>query len=180
MVAVLAVSFRGLTRIRARAARWWPDDPRGRTASIGIRSDLWNHRVVRVAGRRPSWLAFMWAKEAGGADFSLSRWSPSVHAVLILGGFTSVPGAISAPHSWGGRETRRDYNWGPSSEGAIENWFAYVVALVFPAVSARKHSSARRSSSAYEGDGRRERRHLLVFAKDAGGRGRARVPFPAA
>src|SRR6266581_251934 len=51
--------------------------------------------------------------------------------VLILGGFTSVPGAIVGGLIIGVGEKLGEVYWGPLVGGAIENWFAYVVALVF-------------------------------------------------
>jgi branched-chain amino acid transport system permease protein len=51
--------------------------------------------------------------------------------VLILGGFTSVPGAIVGGLIIGVGEKIAEVYWGPLVGGAIENWFAYVLALAF-------------------------------------------------
>jgi branched-chain amino acid transport system permease protein len=51
--------------------------------------------------------------------------------VVILGGFTSIPGAIIGGLIIGlGREDLRGVP-GPMLGGGIENWFAYVLALIF-------------------------------------------------
>ena len=51
--------------------------------------------------------------------------------VLILGGFTSVPGAIVGGLIIGVGEKVAEVFAGPYVGGAIENWFAYVLALAF-------------------------------------------------
>jgi branched-chain amino acid transport system permease protein len=51
--------------------------------------------------------------------------------VLILGGFTSVPGAIVGGLIIGVGEKLAEVYLGSIIGGGIENWFAYVVALVF-------------------------------------------------
>src|SRR5207248_2390712 len=67
----------------------------------------------------------------GGVQFSLSLVALKALPVLILGGFTSVPGAIVGGLIVGVGEKLGEVYWGPLVGGAIENWFAYVVALVF-------------------------------------------------
>ena len=51
--------------------------------------------------------------------------------VLILGGFTSVPGAIIGGLIIGVGENVAEVYWGPIFGGAIQNWFAYMLALLF-------------------------------------------------
>jgi len=51
--------------------------------------------------------------------------------VLILGGFTSVPGAIVGGLIIGAGEKLAEVNLGPIIGGGIENWFAYALALLF-------------------------------------------------
>ena len=51
--------------------------------------------------------------------------------VLILGGFTSVPGAIVGGLIIGISEKLAEFYWGPLLGGSIESWFAYFVALLF-------------------------------------------------
>jgi branched-chain amino acid transport system permease protein len=50
---------------------------------------------------------------------------------LILGGFTSIPGAIVGGLIIGVGEKLAEIYVGPFVGGAIENWFAYMLALVF-------------------------------------------------
>jgi len=51
--------------------------------------------------------------------------------VLVLGGFTSVPGAIVGGLIIGAGEKLSEVFLGPAMGGGIEIWFAYVVALLF-------------------------------------------------
>jgi branched-chain amino acid transport system permease protein len=51
--------------------------------------------------------------------------------VLILGGFTSVPGAIVGGLIIGAGEKLAEVFLGPFMGGGIEIWFAYVLALLF-------------------------------------------------
>jgi len=72
----------------------------------------------------------MWGSKSG-VQFSLSLIALRALPVLILGGFTSVPGAIIGGLIIGVGEKVAEVYWGPLVNGAIENWFAYVLALVF-------------------------------------------------
>src|SRR5216683_910929 len=72
----------------------------------------------------------MWGAKSG-VQFSLSLIALKALPVLILGGFTSVPGAIVGGLIIGTGEKIGEVYWGPLVGGAIENWFAYVVALAF-------------------------------------------------
>jgi branched-chain amino acid transport system permease protein len=51
--------------------------------------------------------------------------------VLILGGFESIPGAIIGGLIIGVGEKLAEVYLGPFVGGAVENWFAYVLALAF-------------------------------------------------
>jgi branched-chain amino acid transport system permease protein len=51
--------------------------------------------------------------------------------VLILGGFESVLGAIVGGLIIGAGEKLSEIYLGPYIGGGIENWFAYVLALLF-------------------------------------------------
>ena len=51
--------------------------------------------------------------------------------VLILGGFTSIPGAIVGGLIIGIGEKIGEFYWGPLVGGGIETWLAYIIALVF-------------------------------------------------
>ena len=79
--------------------------------------------VALVAG-------IMWGAKSG-VQFSLSLIALKALPVLILGGFTSVPGAIIGGLIIGVGEKLAEIYAGPIIGGAIENWFAYVLALIF-------------------------------------------------
>ena len=64
-------------------------------------------------------------------QFSLSLIALKALPVLILGGFTSIPGAIVGGLIIGVGEKVFELSVGPLIGGATENWFAYVLALVF-------------------------------------------------
>ena len=66
-----------------------------------------------------------------GVQFSLSLIALKALPVLILGGFTSVPGAIIGGMIIGVGEKLAEVYLGPMIGGAIENWFAYMLALAF-------------------------------------------------
>jgi branched-chain amino acid transport system permease protein len=71
-------------------------------------------------------------------------------AVLIIGGFTSVPGAIVGGLIVGAGEKLAEAYLGPFIGGGIEYWFAYVLALIV--LMARPQGcSANASSSGFEG-----------------------------
>jgi branched-chain amino acid transport system permease protein len=69
----------------------------------------------------------MWGSNLG-VQFSISL---KALPVLMLGGFTSVPGAIVGGLIVGVGEKLAEVFWGPALGGAIEDWFAYALALVF-------------------------------------------------
>jgi branched-chain amino acid transport system permease protein len=72
----------------------------------------------------------MWGAKTG-VQFSLSLIALKALPVLILGGFTSIPGAIVGGLIIGVGEKLFEFAIGPMIGGATENWFAYVLALVF-------------------------------------------------
>jgi branched-chain amino acid transport system permease protein len=72
----------------------------------------------------------MWGSKVG-VQFSLSVIALKALPVLILGGFTSIPGVIVGGLIIGAGEKIAEIYWGPAIGGAIEEWFAYVLALVF-------------------------------------------------
>ncbi|HFC04941.1 MAG TPA: branched-chain amino acid ABC transporter permease, partial [Rhizobiales bacterium] len=51
--------------------------------------------------------------------------------VLVLGGFTSIPGAIIGGLIIGFGEKIFEIYWGGLMGGGVESWFAYVIALIF-------------------------------------------------
>ena len=64
-------------------------------------------------------------------QFSLALVALKALPVLILGGFTSVPGAIIGGLIIGAGEKLSEVYLGPMLGGGIEIWFAYVLALLF-------------------------------------------------
>jgi len=127
LVGVLAVFFQR-TRI-GRALRAVADDHEA-ALSIGIPLKTIWVIVWSVAGLVAIVAGIMWGAKSG-VQFSLSLVALKALPVLILGGFTSVPGAIVGGLIVGVGEKLGEVYWGPLVGGAIENWFAYVVALVF-------------------------------------------------
>jgi branched-chain amino acid transport system permease protein len=127
LVAVLAVLFQK-TRI-GLALRAVADDHEA-ALSIGIPLKTIWVVVWSVAGVVAIVAGLMWGAKSG-VQFSLSLVALKALPVLILGGFESVPGAIVGGLIIGVGEKVGEVYWGPLVGGAIENWFAYVVALVF-------------------------------------------------
>src|SRR5438128_7681430 len=127
LVAILAVFFQK-TRI-GRALRAVADDHEA-ALSIGIPLKTIWVVVWSVAGLVAMVAGIMWGAKSG-VQFSLSLIALKSLPVLILGGFTSVPGAIAGGLIIGVGEKLGEVYWGPLVGGAIENWFAYVLALAF-------------------------------------------------
>jgi branched-chain amino acid transport system permease protein len=127
LVAVLALFFQR-TRI-GRALRAVADDHEA-ALSIGIPLKTIWVVVWSVAGIVAIVAGIMWGAKSG-VQFSLSLIALKALPVLILGGFESVPGAIVGGLIIGVGEKLGEVYWGPLVGGAIENWFAYVVALAF-------------------------------------------------
>ena len=127
LVALLAVFFQK-TRV-GRALRAVADDHEA-ALSIGIPLKTIWVVVWSVAGIVAMVAGIMWGAKSG-VQFSLSLIALKALPVLILGGFESVPGAILGGLIIGVGEKLGEVYWGPLVGGAIENWFAYVLALAF-------------------------------------------------
>ncbi len=112
-----------------RALRAVADDHQA-ALSVGIPLKTIWVIVWSVAGIVALVAGIMWGSKSG-VQFSLSLIALRALPVLILGGFTSVPGAIIGGLIIGVGEKVAEVYWGPLVNGAIENWFAYVLALVF-------------------------------------------------
>ena len=80
--------------------------------------------VALVAG-------MIWGSASSGVQFSLATVALRALPVVILGGLTSVPGAIIGGLIIGVGEKLSEVYLGPFVGGGIEIWFAYVLALVF-------------------------------------------------
>jgi branched-chain amino acid transport system permease protein len=72
----------------------------------------------------------MWGARSE-VSFALEIIALKALPVLILGGFTSVPGAIVGGLIIGIGEKMTEFYWGPLMGGGTDAWFAYVIALVF-------------------------------------------------
>ena len=127
MVAVLAVFFQ-TTRI-GRALRAVADDHQA-ALSVGIPLKTIWVIVWSVSGLVALVAGVMWGAKSG-VQFSLSLIALKALPVLILGGFTSVPGAIVGGLIIGVGEKVAEVYWGPALGGAIEGWFAYMLAMAF-------------------------------------------------
>jgi branched-chain amino acid transport system permease protein len=127
LVAGLAIFFHK-TPV-GRALRAVADDHQA-AMSVGIPLKTIWIIVWSVAGIVAMVAGIMWGAKSG-VQFSLSLIALKALPVLILGGFTSVPGAIIGGLIIGVGEKVAEIYWGPLVGGAIENWFAYVLALVF-------------------------------------------------
>ena len=112
-----------------RALRAVADDHQA-ALSVGISLRTIWVVVWSIAGFVALVAGIMWGAKSG-VQFSLSLIALKALPVLILGGFTSIPGAIVGGLIIGVGEKLADLYIGPLVGGAIENWFAYVVALVF-------------------------------------------------
>jgi len=66
-----------------------------------------------------------------GVQFSLSLIVLKALPVLIIGGFTSIEGAIVGGLIVGASEKLAEVFIGPLIGGGIENWFPYVLAMLF-------------------------------------------------
>lgn len=114
--------------VMGRALRAVADDHQAATAvGIPLRT-IWVS-VWSIAGLVALVAGIMWGAKSG-VQFSLSLIALKALPVLILGGLTSIPGAIVGGLVIGVGEKIAEVYWGPAFGGAIENWFAYVLAMV--------------------------------------------------
>jgi len=112
-----------------RALRAVADDHQAAlTVGISLRA-IWVI-VWSIAGMVALVAGIMWGSKSG-VQFSLSLIALKALPVLILGGFTSIPGAIIGGLIIGVGEKLFEFTVGPLIGGATENWFAYVLALIF-------------------------------------------------
>jgi branched-chain amino acid transport system permease protein len=127
LVTVLAVWSQ--KTVIGRALRAVADDHQAATA-VGIPLKTIWVTVWSVAGIVALVAGIMWGAKSG-VQFSLSLIALKALPVLILGGLTSIPGAIVGGLIIGVGEKVAEVYWGPAFGGAIEGWFAYVLAMVF-------------------------------------------------
>ena len=127
LVAVLALFFQKTPT--GRALRAVADDHQA-AQSIGIPLNRIWVIVWSVAGIVAMVAGIIWGSKLG-VQFSLSLIALKALPVVILGGLTSVPGAIIGGLIVGVGEKMSEVFLGPMIGGGIEYWFAYVLALVF-------------------------------------------------
>lgn len=127
LVAALAIFFQ-YTSV-GRALRAVADDHQA-AQSIGIPLNRIWVVVWTVAGLVALVAGIIWGSKYG-VQFTLSTAALRALPVVILGGLTSVPGAIVGGLIIGVGEKVSEVYLGPYVGGGIEIWFAYVLALVF-------------------------------------------------
>ncbi len=127
LVAGLVLFFQK-TRI-GRALRAVADDHQA-AQSVGIPLNYIWVIVWTVAGLVALVAGIMWGSKLG-VQFSLTFVALKALPVLILGGFESILGAIVGGLIIGAGEKLAEIYLGPLVGGGIENWFAYVLALLF-------------------------------------------------
>lgn len=125
LVIVLALFFQ-YTKT-GRALRAVADDHQA-ALTVGIALERIWFIVWAVAGFVALVAGIMWGSKLG-VQFSLAIIALKALPVLILGGFDSVPGAIIGGLIIGVGEKVAEAYWGPPLGGAIEEWFAYFIAL---------------------------------------------------
>ena len=112
-----------------RALRAVADDHQA-ALSVGISLETIWWIVWSVSGIVALVAGVMWGAKSG-VQFSLSLIALKALPVLMLGGFTSIPGAIIGGLMIGLGEKLFEFYIGPMIGGATENWFAYMLALIF-------------------------------------------------
>jgi branched-chain amino acid transport system permease protein len=127
LVAMLALFFQKTGT--GRALRAVADDHQA-AQSIGIPLNRIWVIVWSVAGIVALVAGIIWGSKLG-VQFSLSLVALKALPVVILGGLTSVPGAIIGGLIIGVGEKLSEIYIGPYFGGGIEIWFAYVMALLF-------------------------------------------------
>jgi branched-chain amino acid transport system permease protein len=134
ILVVLLFAFFQKTRV-GRALRAVADDHQA-AQSVGIPlNQIWLF-VWAVGGFVALVAGMIWGAKLG-VQFSLSLVALKALPVLILGGFTSIPGAIVGGLIIGAGEKLAEVFLSPPliklfdlAGGGIENWFAYVLALL--------------------------------------------------
>ena len=127
LVAALSLFFQKTST--GRALRAVADDHQA-AQSVGIPLNTIWVIVWCVAGITALVAGMIWGSKLG-VQFSLTTVALRALPVIILGGLTSVPGAIIGGLIIGVGEKLSEVYIGPMVGGGIEIWFAYVLALVF-------------------------------------------------
>ncbi len=127
LVATLVILF-NKTKV-GRALRAVADDHQA-ALSVGIPLQHVWAIVWAVAGFVALVAGLLWGAR-NGVQFALTFVALKALPVLIIGGFTSIPGAIVGGLIIGASEKLAEVYIGPHVGGGIEGWFPYVLALVF-------------------------------------------------
>ncbi|HEX2520072.1 MAG TPA: branched-chain amino acid ABC transporter permease [Castellaniella sp.] len=127
LVAALAFFFQ-YTSV-GRALRAVADDHQA-AQSVGIPLNRIWVVVWTVAGMVALVTGLVWGSKFG-VQFSLSTAALRALPVVILGGLTSIPGAIVGGLIIGVGEKLSEVYLGPFVGGGIEIWFAYMLSLLF-------------------------------------------------
>ncbi|MDA9229231.1 branched-chain amino acid ABC transporter permease [Rhodobacteraceae bacterium] len=128
ILVILLTLFSAYTKM-GRALRAVADDHQA-ALSVGISLETIWWIVWSVSGIVALVAGVMWGAKSG-VQFSLSLIALKALPVLMLGGFTSIPGAIIGGLMIGLGEKLFEFYIGPMIGGATENWFAYMLALLF-------------------------------------------------
>ena len=127
MIVALSLFFQ-YTRI-GRALRAVADSHKA-ALSVGISlNQIWIV-VWFTAGIVALVTGIMWGARSN-VSFALEVVALKALPVLILGGLTSIPGAIVGGLIIGIGEKMGEFYWGPLVGSGIESWLAYVIALAF-------------------------------------------------
>jgi len=127
LVLILAFVFQK-TRV-GRALRAVADDHQA-ALSVGIPLERIWALVWAAAGAVALVTGLLWGSRLG-VQFALTQVALKALPVIILGGFTSIAGAIVGGLIVGASEKVAEVYLGPIIGGGIENWFPYVLALLF-------------------------------------------------
>ena len=128
LVVVLSVLF---DRTRMGIALRSVADDTLAAQSIGIRLPVIWRIVWSVSGVVALVAGLLWGARQG-VQFSLTMVTLKAMPVLIIGGFSSISGAIVGGLLVGASESLADIYLGPLlSGGAVSNWFAYILAVGF-------------------------------------------------
>lgn len=128
LIVCLAVFF-NKTRV-GRALRAVADDHHA-ALSVGISLEYIWVVVWFAAGVVALTAGILWAAKSD-VSFALQVIALKALPVLVLGGFTSIPGAIVGGLIIGFGEKLFDLYWGvPLLGGGTESWFAFIIALLF-------------------------------------------------
>jgi branched-chain amino acid transport system permease protein len=120
--------FLGKTKIGI-ALRAVADDNQA-ALSVGVSLNTIWVLVWFISGIIALITGIMWGAKSD-VSFALSIIAFKALPVLILGGFTSVQGAIVGGLIIGIGEKIGEFYWGDLVGGSIESWLAYMIALVF-------------------------------------------------